>query len=173
MNDLDASLCGSSNKMAAPARHASRPMEPASDMHMGMMDHNERAYSPDMAAPAPAAPAVPRVVYVTETKTECSCKSTPALDPMHHISQIPVDVPASSSMGGMAAASSPASTHGVMVGASSSSVIFGSQMSATPTPSGASANRFNAFQGAAPKANAVGGVAALGVAAIMGLMVAL
>jgi hypothetical protein len=48
-------------------------------------------------------------------------------------------------------------------------------MMATPTPSGASANRFNAFQGAAaPQVNAArSGVAALGVAAVMGLMIAL
>lgn len=77
-------------------------------------------------------------------------------------------------MGAMLAASSPAMSNGVMVGASSSSVLFGSQMSATPTPSGASPNRFNAFQGAAPAVNAAqGGVAALGVAAVMGLMIAL
>jgi hypothetical protein len=152
----------STSSAAAPARHASKPMEPASGF-----EHNKRAYRPssdDMAAP--------RVVYVTETRTEYSCKSTPALDPMH-ISQIPVHVPMSSSMGAMMAASTPASSNGVMMGASS--VIFGSQMSAaTPTPSGASGNRFHTFQGAAPKTNAVqGGIAALGVAAVMGLMIAL
>lgn len=138
-------------------------MEPASGS-----EHNKRAYRPssdDMATP--------RVVYVTETRTECSCKSTPALDPMH-FSQIPVDVPMSSSMGAMMAASTPASSYGAMM-AASSSVIFGSQMSAaTPSPSGASANRFHTFQGAAPKTSAVqGGIAALGVAAVMGLMIAL
>jgi hypothetical protein len=103
-----------------------------------------------------------------------------------HISQIPVDVPMSSSMGAMTAASSPVSYNGAMMAASSpasyngammatSSVIFGSQMSAaTPTPSGASPNRFHTFQGAAPKTNAIqGGIAALGVAAVMGLMIAL
>ena len=142
-------------------------MEPASGF--GTTEHNKRAYRPssdDYAAP--------RVVYVTETRTECNCKRTPlAQDPMH-ISQIPVDVPMSSSMSAMVAASSPASSDGVRM-AASSSVIFGSQMSAaTPTPSGASANRFHTFQGAAPKTNAIqGGIAALGVAAVMGLMIAL
>jgi hypothetical protein len=74
----------------------------------------------------------------------------------------------------MTAASSPASSNGAMM-AASSSVIFGSHMSAaTPAPSGASGSRFQAFQGAAPKTNSVhGGIAALGVAAIMGLMIAL
>lgn len=161
-------LCSDSSKgAAAPARHASNPMEPASGV--GMTEHNKRAYrspSEDIAAPS--------VVYVTETRTECSCKSTPApYDPMH-ISQVPVNVPVRSSTGAMMAASSPASSNGAMM-AASSSVIFGSQMSAaTPTPSGASANRFYTFQGAAPKTNAVqGSIAALGVAALMGLMIAL
>lgn len=160
MSNLDASLCGASNdKDAAPARHASRPMQPAEDLHL-------RAYSPSEDSDA----SQPRVMTVTVTES-CACKSTPT-SPMH-ISQIPVYVP-SSSMGGMAAASSPAYSHGILVGGSSSSAIFGSQMSATPTPSGASANRFNAFQGAAPQVNAAhGGVAALGVAAVMGLMIAL
>lgn len=185
MNDLDASLCGSTDKMPAPARHASRPMEPAEDIHMDMnknkmMHHNDRAYSPSMHTenemPAAAADrqAMPSVIYVTETRTECSCKSTSGPNSMH-ISQIPVNVPASSSMGAMFAASSPAMSNGIMVGASSSSVVFGSQMSAaTPTPSGASANRFNAFQGAAPSVNAAQcGAVALGAAAVMGLMIAL
>ncbi|KAJ5891001.1 uncharacterized protein N7473_007229 [Penicillium subrubescens] len=163
LTSLISAACANTSKgsAAAPARHASKPMELAND---------KRAYRPssddmDMSAP--------RVVYVTETRTECSCKSTPALNPMH-ISQIPVDVPMSSSMGAMMAASTPASSNGAMM-AASSSVIFGSQMSAaTPTPSGASANRFHTFQGAAPKTSAVqGGIAALGVAAVMGLMIAL
>lgn len=161
MTDLESSLCGaSSDKVAAPARHASKPMQPAEDLHM-------RAYSPSEDADA----AQPRVMTVTVTES-CACKATPT-DPMH-ISQIPVDVPTSSSMGGMAAASSPAWSHGIMVGASSSSAVYNSMM-ATPTPSGASANRFNAFQGAAaPQVNAArSGVAALGVAAVMGLMIAL
>lgn len=181
MSDLDASLCGNSDKMAAPARHASKPMQPAENMDMHkMMRHNTRAYSPSMDTDSEMSgshrQAMPQVIYVTETKTEpCTCKTTPAPDYKHHMSQIPVDVPASSSMGAMLAASSPAMSNGVMVGASSSSVLFGSQMSAaTPTPSGASPNRFNAFQGAAPAVNAAqGGVAALGVAAVMGLMIAL
>lgn len=185
MNDLDASLCGSAGNMPAPARHASRPMQPAEDMPLGMnqnelMNHNTRAYSPSMhiesKMPAPAADrqAMPSVIYVTETRTECSCKSTSGPSSMH-ISQIPVHVPASSSMGAMLAASSPVMSNGIMVGASSSSVVFGSQMSAaTPTPSGASASRFNAFQGAAPLVNAAqSGAAALVVAALMGLMIAL
>ena len=127
-----------------------------------------RAYSPSEDVDA----SQPRVMTVTVTES-CACKTTPT-DTMH-ISQIPVYVPASSSsMGSMAAASSPAYSNGILVGASSSSAIYGSQMSATPTPSGASANRFHAFQGAAPQVNAArGGVAALGVAAVMGLMIAL
>lgn len=150
---------------AVPARHASKPMEPAMDMHapMGtdeMNHHQQRAYDE------------PRVVYVTETR-ECSCKGTPApnADPMH-ISQIPVHVP-SSSMGGMAAASSPASNR-VMVGGTSSSVLFGSQVSsATPSPSNGP-NRVGTFKGAAAKTDALrGGAAAVAVAAVMGLMVAL
>lgn len=194
MSDLEDSLCGNSDK-TAPARHASKPMEPAKNIDMDMdmdrmMYHNTRAYSPsmhtesDMPAPPPeredvpvpsGREAMPKVIYVTETRTECSCKSTAAPDRMHHISQIPVNVPTSSSMGAMLAASSPAMSNGVMVGASSSSVLFGSQMSAaTPTPSGASPNRFHTFKGAAPAVNAAqGGVAALGVAAVMGLMIAL
>lgn len=128
----------------------------------------KRAYSPDGEAEMPE----PRVVYVTETRTECSCKTTPA---PAHISQIPVDVPVSSSMIGMLAASSPVYSHGVLVGASSSSVLYGSQASAaTPGPSGADPNRFSPFQGAAPQVSAAhGGIAALGVAAVMGLMIAL
>lgn len=159
MDDLASSLCGAtSDKVAAPARHASRPMEPAEELHM-------RAYSPSEDA------SQPRVITVTVTES-CACKTTPT-DAMH-ISQIPVFVPASSSMGSMAAASSPSYSNGIRVGGSSSSAIYGSQMSATPTPSGASANRFHTFQGAAPQVNAArGGVAALGVAAVMGLMIAL
>lgn len=130
----------------------------------------ERAY-------APAEPAIPRVVYVTETRTDCSCKTTPAS--MARVSQIPVNVPASSSMSGMMAGSSAAPSasysHGMMVKAASSSVVFGSQASAaTPSPSGVDANRFSSFQGAGAKSVSVhGGVAALGVAAVMALMAAL
>ncbi|KAJ5609234.1 hypothetical protein N7528_009801 [Penicillium herquei] len=169
VNDLASSLC-SSNREAAPARHASNPMEPASNMHMNMLADGKRAYAP----PAPAEAAAPRVIYVTETKTECGCRATPtAFDPMH-LSQIPVDVPASSSMAPMAAASTPVYSNGILIGAASSSRAFGSQMAATPTPSGASANRFNTFKGAAPQVNAArGGIAAFGVAAVMGLMMAL
>lgn len=192
MTDLEASLCGSSNGMAAPARHASKPMEPAMNLGLDNMAHLDtedhlaaRAYSPSMSdddmsqAHAPHREAAPATIYVT--KTECGCKATPAMNPKHmskmhmgHMSQIPVDVP-TSSMGAMHAATSPAMmSNGVMVGASSSSVLFGSQMAATPTPSGASAQRFNAFQGAAPALSAAqGGAAALGVAAVMGLMIAL
>lgn len=153
-------------------------MEPATGF--GMMEHNsKRAYSPtsgdsvddDLAAVDTADVAAPRVVYVTETRTECSCKSTSAPYDRMHISQIPVNVPMSSSMGSVMAASTP--YNGAMM--PSSSVIFGSQVSvATPGPSGASANHFHTFQGAAHKTSAVqGGVAALGVAAVMGLMIAL
>ncbi|KAJ5092868.1 hypothetical protein N7456_008729 [Penicillium angulare] len=166
--DLQKSLC-SSSRVAAPARHASNPMMPANmnAMHMS----GERAYAPPAAAEA----AAPRVIYVTETKTECGCKATPApaFDPKH-LSHIPVNVPTSSSMGPMASMSAPPMySNGILVGASSSSRVFGAQMSATPTPSGASANRFNAFEGAAPKVSAIHGFAAAGVAAVMGFMVAL
>lgn len=159
LSTLDSSLCSSSRE-TAPARHASKPMQPA--------DMMKRAYSPDSEAAMPE----PRVVYVTETRTECSCKTTPA---PAHISQIPVDVPVSSSMMGMLAASSPVMSNGVLIPASSSSVLFGSQASAaTPAPSGADPNRFSPFKGAAPQVSAAhGGVAALGVAAVMGLMIAL
>lgn len=180
MTDLEASLCGSSEGMLAPARHASKPMEPALDMQLDNEAHlAARAYSPSMnsdsdmpEAHAAAREGIPQTIYVT--RTDCSCKATPAMN-QKHMSQIPVDVPTSSSMGAMRAATSPAvMSNGILVGASSSSVLFGSQMSATPTPSGASANRFHAFQGAAPAVSAAqGGAAALGVAAVMGLMIAL
>ncbi|KAJ5590696.1 hypothetical protein N7450_004668 [Penicillium hetheringtonii] len=135
LSTLDSSLCSSSRE-TAPARHASKPMQPA--------DMLKRAYSPDSEAAMPE----PRVVYVTETRTECSCKATPA---PAHISQIPVDVPVSSSMMGMLAASSPSCL-----------------------TAGADPNRFSPFKGAAPQVSAAhGGVAALGVAAVMGLMIAL
>lgn len=183
MSDLDASLCGNSDEVSGTARHASKPMQPVENMNMlpdmdRMMQHNTRAYSPSMNTdsemPAEHGQALPKVVYVTKTEP-CACKTTPAPNSKHHVSQIPVHVPASSSMGAMLAASSPAMSNGVMVGASSSSVLFGAQMSAaTPTPSGVSPNRFNAFQGAAPAVSAAhSGVAALGVAAVMGLMIAL
>ncbi|KAJ5386562.1 hypothetical protein N7509_009103 [Penicillium cosmopolitanum] len=161
LDSLTSSLCPS-NRVSAPARHASNPMEPA---------NMKRAYSPSSET-EPQMPE-PRVVYVTktETHTACSCKTTPA---PAHISQIPVDVPVSSSMIGMLAASSPVYSNGVLIPASSS-VLFGSSASAaTPSPSGADPNRFSPFQGAAPQVSAAhSGIAALGVAAIMGLMIAL
>ncbi|KAJ5760516.1 hypothetical protein N7520_007672 [Penicillium odoratum] len=165
-DDLKNSFCSStSDSPAAPARHASRPME---------MADTKRAYAPPVADAemGSAEPAAPRVIYVTETKTECGCKPTPtAFDPSH-LAQIPVNVPTPSSVGGMAVASWPASSSGVFAGASSSSRLFGS--AATPGPSGASGQHFNSFQGAAPQLSAVqGSLAALGVAAVMGLMIAL
>ncbi|KAJ5916594.1 hypothetical protein N7504_000609 [Penicillium tannophilum] len=171
-DDFKSKLCSSassstSSRVAAPARHASRPMEPVSNIEMA-----KRAYAPSIAEHGAAEPALPRVIYVTETKTECGCKpSATPFDPSH-LSQIPVQVPASSSMGGMAAASAPAYSHGVVVGSSSASWPFGSH-SATPTPSGASAQGFHPFTGSAPNVAVHGGVAALGVAAVMGLMIAL
>ncbi|KAJ6005091.1 hypothetical protein N7540_012890 [Penicillium herquei] len=170
LDNLQSAVC-SSDREAAPARHASNPMEPASNMHMNMhMADGKRAYAP----PAPAEAAAPRVIYVTETKTECGCRATPSAFDPSHLSQIPVDVPASSSMAPMGAASTPVYSHGILVGAASSSRAFGSQMAATPTPSGASANRFNTFKGAASQVDAArGGIAALGVAAVMGLVIAL
>lgn len=171
-DELKSKLCsgassGASSRVAAPARHASRPMEPVSNMDM-----DKRAYAPPIAEHGAAEPAVPRVIYVTETKTECGCKpSATPFDPSH-LSQIPVQVPASSSMGGMAAASAPAYSHSVVVGTSSAFWPFNSH-SATPTPSGASAQGFSPFTGSAPNVAVHGGVAALGVAAVMGLMIAL
>ena len=135
--------------MKSGARHASKPMELA---------NHKRAFAPS----APQASAAVRVVTVTET--QCACKNTQSAM-MPGVSQIPVDVPASKSM------ATPSSSMGMM----SSSSVFGSASGyATPTPSGASASRFNAFEGAAPAGSAVhGGVATLGVAAVMALMVAL
>lgn len=131
--------------METGARHASKPMEPA---------NHKRAFAPEASA---------EVRVVTVTETQCGCTSTQEAM-MPGVSQIPIDVPARSSE------SIPSSSMGMM---SSSSMPYGSQ-SATPTPSGASASRFNAFEGAAPAGSAVhGGVAALGVAAVMALMVAL
>lgn len=166
---LTDAVCSSSRE-AAPARHASKPMQLADS-------NNQRAFAPQVESPASAALAVPRVVYVTETKTDCSCKSTPAPNAhLANVSQIPVDVPASSSsyMAGMAAASTPASySHGLM-GSATSSVIFGSQASAaTPSPSGVDASRFSPFQGAAAPGASAHGVAAAGVAVVMALMAAL
>lgn len=129
---------------------------------------DKRAYAPEPA---------PRVVYVT--KTDCSCKSTPVAEKLQHVSQIPVNVPASSSLASVAAASStPADReHGLMGGAASSSVVFGPQASgATPSarPSGVDPTRFSPFQGAAAAGASVNGrVAVLGVAAVMAVMVAL
>ncbi|CAG7918061.1 unnamed protein product [Penicillium olsonii] len=168
ISSLADSLCSSSRQAdVAPARHASKPMM--------LADPHKRAFAAQAESPASAAPAGPRVVYVTETKTDCSCKSTPAPDSkLAHISQIPVDVPvASSAMPSMAVGSSPAGHSHVPMGAASS-VVFGSQASAaTPMPSGADPNRYSSFQGAAAPSAAVHGVAAVGVAAVMALMAAL
>ncbi|KAJ5687191.1 hypothetical protein N7536_009810 [Penicillium majusculum] len=159
LSTISSTLCPSDGE-AAPARHASKPM----------MLADKRAYAPEPA---------PRVVYVTKTHTDCSCKSTPVVEKPLHVSQIPVNVPASSSLASVAAASStPADReHGLMGGAASSSVVFGPQASgATPSarPSGVDPTRFSPFQGAAAVGASVnGGVAALGVAAVMAVMVAL
>jgi hypothetical protein len=131
---------------------------------------DKRAYAPETA---------PRVVYVTKTRTDCSCKSTPVVEKPLHVSQIPVDIPASSSLASVAAASStPAGReHGLIGGAASSSVVFGPQASgATPSaqPSGVDPTRFSPYQGAAaPGPSVNGGLAGLGVAAVMAVMVAL
>ncbi|CAG8908407.1 unnamed protein product [Penicillium egyptiacum] len=159
LSTLTSTLCDSS-KETTPARHASRPMQPA----------NKRAFAPEAAAP--------RVVYVTKTRTDCSCKSTSVAERPMHVSQIPVDIPASSSMASMVAVSTPAGReHGLMGGAASSSALFGPQASgATPSavPSGVDPTRFSPFQGAAAAGVSVhGGVAMLGVAAVMAVMVAL
>ncbi|KGO42629.1 hypothetical protein PEX1_016370 [Penicillium expansum] len=160
LSTLASTLCSSdSDHEAAPARHASRPMQLVND---------KRAYAPEAA--------VPRVVYVTETRTDCSCKSTPVAQSPMHVSQIPVDVPAASSVASVAAVSStPAGRqHGFMGGAASSSVIFGPGATPSARPSGVDPTRFSPFQGAAAAGASVhGGVAALGVAAVMAVMVAL
>ncbi|KOS46610.1 hypothetical protein ACN38_g2369 [Penicillium nordicum] len=159
LSTISSTLCPSERE-ATPARHASKPMEMA----------DKRAYVPEPA---------PRVVYVTKTRSDCSCKSTPVVENPLHVSQISVDVPASSSLASVAAASStPAGReHGLMGGAASSSVAFGPQASgATPSarPSGVDPTRFSPFQGAAAVGPSVnGGVAVLGVAAVMAVMVAL
>ncbi|KAJ9488793.1 hypothetical protein VN97_g4491 [Penicillium thymicola] len=159
LSTISSTLCPSDREATSP-RHASKPMEMA----------DKRAYVPEPA---------PRVVYVTKTRSDCSCKSTPVVEKPLHVSQISVDVPASSSLASVAAASStPADReHGLMGGAASSSVAFGPQASgATPSarPSGVDPTRFSPFQGAAAVGPSVnGGVAVLGVAAVMAVMVAL
>ncbi|KAJ5135569.1 uncharacterized protein N7515_004847 [Penicillium bovifimosum] len=167
LSALTDSLCPeASTESPAPARHASLPMEPA----------QKRAFAPEPEAASPAAE-VPRVVYVTETRTDCSCKSTPVAErPMHpmHVSQIPVQVP-SSSMGvnmGAVAMSTPAASysHGVLV-AASSSVVYGSM--ATPAPSGVDPSRFSPFMGGAESGRSVGKGLIAGVALVMGVMAAL
>ncbi|CAI7627702.1 unnamed protein product [Penicillium glandicola] len=134
-------------EVSAPARHASRPMELAEKR---------------------AEPQVPRVVYVTETRTDCSCKSTAAGTPAH-ISQIPVDVP--SSTRAMVTASSTPARHGLMGGAASS-VVFGAQVPGA-TPSTRLGADPLAFTGVAGKGVEVRGVVVFGVAAVMAVMVAL
>ncbi|CAG7944501.1 unnamed protein product [Penicillium nalgiovense] len=150
LSTLASTLCNTDSDEPEPARHASKPMQPA----------NKRAE------------AAPRVVYVTETRTDCSCKNTPVPERPVHISQIPVDIPASSSMASMAS-STPGRGHGLMGGAASS---FGSKVSgptASAVPSGVDPTRFSPFQGAAAAVEVHAGVAVLGVAAVMAVMVAL
>ncbi|KAJ5561746.1 hypothetical protein N7535_003793 [Penicillium sp. DV-2018c] len=164
LSALTNSLCASKDPAAspAPARHASLPMQPA----------QKRAFAPEPEAPEP----IPRVVYVTETRTDCSCKSTPVVERPMHVSQIPVQVPASSSMGakmGAVAMSTPAASsykHGVLV-AASSSVVFGPM--ATPTPSGVDPSRFSQFTGGAERGSSIGRGLMAGVVAVMGVMAAL
>lgn len=72
----------------------------------------------------------------------------------------------------MRGATPAANSHEAMVG-SSSSGVFGSQVAATPVPSGVDAGRFPAFQGAAAAGASVNGAVVVGVAAIMGLVAAL
>lgn len=123
----------------------------------------KRAYAPEPEV-------VPRVVYVTETRTDCSCKSTAVAGTPAHISQIPVDVP--SSMGAMVTASSTPARHGLMGGAASSSVVFGAQVPGA-TPSTKPGADPLAFTGVAGKGVQIRGVAVIGVAAVMAVMVAL
>ncbi|KAJ6166882.1 hypothetical protein N7470_002329 [Penicillium chermesinum] len=120
-NNRPADLCARFAAPAlAPARHLSHPMERVTE---------KRAY-------APPADASRQVVYLTKTEYACNAKSTP-VDPMH-VSQIPVQVPAPSSMaksmGNMAGVATPSYSNGVLV-AATSSAVYGSQISAaTPTP---------------------------------------
>ncbi|KAJ5360807.1 hypothetical protein N7517_009998 [Penicillium concentricum] len=142
----------------AAFRHAGRPMQPV-----------KRADGAKLT------------IYVTETRSDCGCTSTAVGGHVHgsatpvagsmHISQIPVHVP-TGSMGGVAAASStPVRDHGLMGGTASSSV---EQVGATPSgrPSGVDAKSFSPYTGAAVGVS-VNGVVVLGVAAVMGVMVAL
>ncbi|KGO70600.1 hypothetical protein PITC_051940 [Penicillium italicum] len=163
LSTLTKTLCSSdSNREAAPARHASRPMQ---------LSNDKRADGPEAAGP--------RVVYVTETRTDCSCKSTPVAESPLHVSRIPVNVPAFSSVASVAAApsSTPAGREYGFLGGAASSVIFGPHASAaTPSarPSGVDPTRFSPFQGAAAAGASVhGGVAVLGAAAVFGVMFAL
>ncbi|KAJ5950312.1 uncharacterized protein N7479_008725 [Penicillium vulpinum] len=156
IDSLATYICPSA-RVAAPLKHAGRPMQPIIEMR----------------------DATRRVIYVTQTRTDCSCKSSALAEKPMHVSQIPVNVPASSSMGLMVAASpTPVGyEHGLMVGAASSSMVFGPKGSgATPSavPAGADATHFSPFEGAAAAGASVhGGVAVLGVAAVMAIMVAL
>ncbi|KAJ5793687.1 hypothetical protein N7457_000286 [Penicillium paradoxum] len=135
----------------APARHASMPMQPAK------RDHSNEDGT--------------QVIYVTETRNDCSCKSTPIAESPAHVSQIPVDVPVSS-MGPMVTGAAPNHSHGVL--GRPSSVIFGPQASAaTPSPSGVDPSRFSSFEGAAAPGVAVNGGVVVGVAAVIGFMAAL
>ncbi|KAI3211350.1 hypothetical protein CBS147311_986 [Penicillium roqueforti] len=166
LTSLTTSLCSNTTD-AATARHASRPMQLAD---------KKRAFAPAPAPEREAEAAVPHVVYVTETRTDCSCKSTPVAERPMHVSQIPVDVPASSAASmAVEASSTPASRlHGLMGGAASSSVIFGPQATSSAVPSGVDPTRFSPFKGAAAAGASVhGGVAVLGVAAAMAVVVAL
>ncbi|KAI2792826.1 hypothetical protein POX_b02869 [Penicillium oxalicum] len=152
---LASSACGSGT--SSTARHAGQPMEPARQMI-------ERAYSPSMEDSVATS-----VVWVTETRTDCSCKSTSLPFDHAHVSQIPVNVPMASSMSsGVAAYATPASS-------ASWSAMYSSHISvATPGPSGASSGQYYPFEGAAPRVNALkSGLAAVGVAAVMGLVAAL
>ncbi|KAJ5492929.1 hypothetical protein N7539_001675 [Penicillium diatomitis] len=154
------SLCGTSSTSqdTSSARHIGSPMEPARVL-------NERAYSASVENNVPTS-----VVWVTETRTDCSCKSTSHPADRAHASQIPVYVPTGSSMSsGVAAWATPTPS-----ASASWSAMHSSHMSvATPGPSGASPSIYT-FEGAAPRVNALqGSVAAIGATIVMGLMVAL
>jgi hypothetical protein len=121
-------------------------------------------------------------IYVTETRTDCGCKSTGVAG---HASQVPVSVPTPSSSVARASSSSvrghgPASSVRRVGVAPSAGVTpsVGVTVSAGATASasagaGVDATRFSPFQGAAVGVSVNGGVVVAGVAAVMAVMVAL
>ncbi|KAJ5211204.1 hypothetical protein N7491_011024 [Penicillium cf. griseofulvum] len=134
-------LCPSSREAKPAFRHAGKPMQPVK---------RDPKYT----------------IYVTETRTDCGCKSTGVAG--MRVSQVPVSVPTSS----VRASSTSVARHG----AASSIRRAGVAPSAGVMPSagaGVDATRFSPFQGAAVGVSVHGGVVVLGVAAVMAVMVGL